>query len=80
MIPVGRVMAIYARENGQGMAFPLEAADAAEPPAQEGGQESFDRDAEPQSAGAGLTDHAGDEEPEPPKPGAGHRPALKRVK
>ena len=24
MIPVGRVMAIYARENGQGMAFPLD--------------------------------------------------------
>ncbi|QHI98172.1 ClpXP protease specificity-enhancing factor [Xylophilus rhododendri] len=23
MVPVGRVMAIYARENGQGMAFPL---------------------------------------------------------
>ena len=28
MVPVGRVMAIYARENGQGMAFPV----------QEGGQ------------------------------------------
>ena len=23
MVPVGRVMAIYARENGQGMAFPI---------------------------------------------------------
>ena len=23
MVPVGRVMAIYARENGQGMAFPM---------------------------------------------------------
>uniref|UniRef100_UPI0035B093DF ClpXP protease specificity-enhancing factor n=1 Tax=Hylemonella sp. TaxID=2066020 RepID=UPI0035B093DF len=29
MIPLGRVMAIYARENGQGMAFPLEDADTA---------------------------------------------------
>ena len=25
MVPVGRVMAIYARENGQGMAFPVSA-------------------------------------------------------
>lgn len=24
MVPVGRVMAIYARENGQGMAFPVQ--------------------------------------------------------
>ena len=28
MIPLGRVMAIYARENGQGMAFPLDDPDA----------------------------------------------------
>ena len=28
LVPVDRVMAIYARENGQGMAFPLIAADA----------------------------------------------------
>ena len=33
MVPVDRVMAIYARENGQGMAFPVsEAPAAAEPP------------------------------------------------
>lgn len=35
-VPVGRVIAIYARENGQGMAFPAEAApdlaEAADPP------------------------------------------------
>src|SRR5512139_3513781 len=29
MIPVGKVMAIYARESGQGMAFPLEEEPAA---------------------------------------------------
>ena len=29
MVPVGRVMAIYARENGQGMAFPVQDEQAA---------------------------------------------------
>jgi stringent starvation protein B len=28
MVPIGRVVAIYARENGQGMAFPLASADS----------------------------------------------------
>lgn len=28
MVPVGRVMAIYARENGQGMAFPVQETEA----------------------------------------------------
>lgn len=31
MVPIGRVVAIYARENGQGMAFPPGAEKAAEP-------------------------------------------------
>jgi len=31
-VPVGRITAIYARENGQGMTFPVEAAPAAEVP------------------------------------------------
>ena len=33
MVPVDRVMAIYARENGQGMAFPVSDAPAAGPEA-----------------------------------------------
>ena len=33
MVPIDRVMAIYARENGQGMAFPVQdAQDVSEPP------------------------------------------------
>jgi stringent starvation protein B len=65
MVPIHRVMAIYARENGQGMAFPvsddaaspavLTAVDVATPSADQG------------------------DEPQPPSPPAG-RPALKRVK
>jgi len=31
-VPVGRVVAIYARENGQGMAFPVEESPASPPP------------------------------------------------
>ena len=31
-VPVGRITAIYARDNGQGMTFPVEAAPAAEVP------------------------------------------------
>ena len=27
MVPIGRIMAIYARENGQGMAFPVQDAE-----------------------------------------------------
>ena len=32
MVPIGRVIAIYARENGQGMAFPLGTGSGAESP------------------------------------------------
>jgi stringent starvation protein B len=33
-VPVGRVLAIYARENGQGMAFPLASVEVAGPEAE----------------------------------------------
>jgi len=32
MVPIGRVMAIYARENGQGMAFPVQDDELAQQP------------------------------------------------
>ncbi len=87
-VPVNRVLAIYARENGQGMAFPV----AASP---EGGAVA---DTSPltsvPAAGGGEpvpppmqlvpADAAADGEqpPEPPRPsaGGGTRPALKRIK
>ena len=50
MVPVDQVIAIFARENGQGMAFPQISKPDSTP------------------------------EPEPPKPTAAARPALKRVK
>ncbi|MBX3600211.1 MAG: ClpXP protease specificity-enhancing factor [Rubrivivax sp.] len=81
VVPVDHVVAIYARENGQGMAFPMPAEGAPRPGA-----------AAPEPAPArGLRlasteppadEPAGDGDeppPEPAGPGAG-RPALKRIK
>ena len=85
IVPVNRVIAIYARENGQGMAFPVPAPAA-------GGEEAPRGTPLASVPAAGL---AGDNDPkvvqlvtpdapppgtEPPKPPSGPRPALKRVK
>ena len=85
LVPVRRVIAIYARENGQGMAFPLEEDAAVRPDALPAAS-----DARPESAGGrppvqlqsidgflGSADEDG--EPQPPHPG-GSRPSLKRIK
>ena len=78
IVPVGRVVAIYARENGQGMAFALE------------GDEVIDGVALPvPDAGApaapvlsSVPDVNADHEdpPVPPAPAGSKRPALRRVK
>ena len=82
-VPLGRVAAIYARENGQGMTFPIEA-----PPAKPvvqatthtpaaarvgSGVQSDATAAHPAPAGDGLI-------PAPKPSGNSARPALKRVK
>ncbi len=95
MVPVNRVIAIYARENGQGMAFPIPAAGAA--PGAEGVKAS-PLSSVPAAPATGLAGTESDprvvqlvtaeategstppEQPEPPKPPSGPRPALKRVK
>lgn len=91
LVPIRQVMAIYARENGQGMAFPLESAsdDEGEEDADEGFASAPDH-ATTAGGGAILSlapdSDAGqgeDADPEPPRPTtppAGGRPALKRVK
>ena len=86
VVPVDHVVAIYARENGQGMAFPMPT-EGATRPAGDG-----DRVApparglrlagtEPEPA-AEQADEAPPHDDTPPDPGApgGSRPALKRVK
>jgi stringent starvation protein B len=90
MVPVSRVIAIYARENGQGMAFPSPLS----PNAQSGdtghamvkSQTETLGSSEPEPKPVQLTSvdsvksgpGSGDEPP--PRPPAGPRPALKRVK
>ena len=64
MVPVHRVMAVYARENGQGMAFPV--SDDEQTPLSAVSSKAVVPPASP------------DDDSEPPP--AGPRPALKRVK
>ncbi len=67
MVPIHRVMAIYARENGQGMAFPVsdeESAPAALSAVDSPALERMDTEDKPET-------------PSPSNPG---RPALKRIK
>jgi len=71
LVPVDRVLAIYARENGQGMAFPLLATGSA-----------TSGDAAPDEAAAAqakTTDKPDTPTPDGTRPGGG-RPALTRVK
>ena len=80
IVPIDHVIAIYARENGQGMAFPMPAdgqssststeTPAVVTPARSGPRLTL---TDPGKSGA-----AGDEPP--PEPPAGGRPSLKRVK
>jgi stringent starvation protein B len=84
MVPVSRVIAIYARENGQGMAFPVPVAG----PAEDAGKPSplSSVPAAPADTAEGKVvqlvtdDTAKPPEQDPPKPPSGPRPALKRIK
>jgi stringent starvation protein B len=67
MVPIRRVMAIYARENGQGMAFPVSDEEAT-PVA----LSSVD--------GPSLANTDSDDKPAAPSPSGPGRPALKRIK
>ena len=89
MVPVSRVIAIYARENGQGMAFPVPVAGTpAEEPAPSKPSPLSSVPAAPAEAEAKVVqlvtpeEGAKPPETEPPKPPSpsGPRPALKRVK
>jgi stringent starvation protein B len=72
-VPVDRVVAIYARENGQGMAFPMLARSAAAPtaaPAAEGKSTVLTQ----------VTNVVAGEGVDPPRPSGGGKPALTRIK
>ena len=72
LVPVDHVLAIYARENGEGMAFPLLASSAvASVPA----SELPSKGAKPVEASPSEV-----QPPEGPKPAGGGRSALTRIK
>ena len=87
LVPVGRVIAIYARENGQGMAFPPPVDSLVATPSSSAVLAPV---ADVVESGASVEDRVvqlvpavdvGDDEPPKPTPGpAGGRPSLKRVK
>ncbi len=84
MVPINRVIAIYARENGQGMAFPSAGpsgggADQSKPIPPTAGGRSADADVKlVPLASAPAPD--GEKPPEPPRPGPRNKPTLTRVK
>ena len=89
MVPVSRVIAIYARENGQGMAFPVPVSSAVGEEMPRGSPLSSVPAAGVQGEGDPKVVQLVTPEPqapdngpdnEPPRPPGGPRPALKRVK
>lgn len=81
MVPIDRVLAIYARESGQGMSFPSVDSVSAVPT--ETGSVGLLAVADSTAEILGTDDDAagkGIGEPQPPRPPAGGRPSLKRVK
>jgi len=71
LVPVDRVLAIYARENGQGMAFPLLASSATPAVA-------ATPDVQPVTLTSVSADKPDTSPPDGPRPGG--RPSLTRVK
>ena len=87
IVPVGNVVAIYARENGQGMAFPMPTDGAAaqgpaEPQPSRGlrlATTEPEVTVDPVGPVAVSTTPPGDK-PDPDQPPSGGRPSLKRIK
>jgi stringent starvation protein B len=88
-VPIGRVIAIYARENGQGMAFPAPvAAKTGDAPTGASGAEDVPTEIAltlaptppMQDSNKPFQLVPDDGSTEPPKKPTGKRPALKRVK
>ena len=86
MVPVSRVIAIYARENGQGMAFPVPVAGTAGEAPRPSPLSSVPAAGSSPEGEMKVVQLVTPEMPaqgpdgDPPKPPSGPRPALKRVK
>jgi stringent starvation protein B len=83
-VPIARVIAIYARENGQGMAFPAPSASSGE--AEDAEPKAFVSAIKPvvslSTASSHQTQDTDDptDPPKPTHPNPGSRPQLKRIK
>ena len=75
VVPVDRVLAIYARENGQGMAFPMLASSGAATAAAPAPKE----DSRPAPLSS-VPSTADTPSPDTPRPSGGGKPSLTRVK
>ena len=87
MVPVSRVIAIYARENGQGMAFPVGVpgtSDEVSRPSPLSSVPAAGAQAEGEPRVVQLVNPdpppEGRDGQEPPRPPSGPRPSLKRIK
>ena len=82
VVPIDHVVAIYARENGQGMAFPVPSAPAhAGPTLLQTGDGSARVTRKLTAVDLPPAPDAQDSAPEPPEPPpGGPKPALKRIK
>ncbi len=80
-VPINRVIAIYARENGQGMAFPIEApASTSHSERSTTGTNNAATGKRVQLVPHGTSLDDGKPEPEPPQPTSRTKPALTRIK
>ena len=83
VVPIGHVIAIYARENGQGMAFPMPS-DAQKPAADEtapaAGAARGPRLTLTEVPGIKADAGSDNDDASPPEPPSGGRPSLKRIK
>jgi stringent starvation protein B len=71
MVPINRVMAIYARENGQGMSFPVSDSPLGQTVV------GMDKWASVPASSSSVSASAQDDQPVPPTPS---RPTLTRIK
>ena len=85
-VPISHVIAIYARENGQGMAFPAPTGEATDTQGSDPVRGTVDAK-RPLAGGPHLAlaedtarAEVPEEPPEPPEPPTPGRPALKRIK
>ncbi len=73
LVPVNRVLAIYARENGQGMAFPMLAS------SEDGAEQASPTQARP-TVLTTVSNAPEDDKPDGPRPPGSGKPALTRIK